>query len=324
MSIRSHRDYTIGWICALPLEAAASVAMLDEQHERLDNPLWDHNTYFLGRVGKHNVAIACLGRTGTNSAAVAASHMQSTFTNIRCGLLVGIGGGCPSVENDIRFGDVVISKPSTGNGGVIQYDFGKTVKEGRFIPSAAAMTPPPPILINAIAALETQHIVSGNRLRYYLSDMKSLVRGDYQYQGAENDILFQAGYKHVGNDTCKSCDRKMSVVRTVRKSQDPYIHYGVIASGNQVMKDGIMRDKLREYYLREYHGSDILCFEMEAAGLMDYFPCVVIRGISDYADTHKNDRWKQYAAATAAAYAKELLSIITPELDPVHRPGAGM
>jgi hypothetical protein len=54
----------------------------------------------------------------------------------------------------------------------------------------------------------------------------------------------------------------------------------------------------------------ILCVEMEAAGLMDEFPCLVIRGICDYADSHKNKRWQPYAAATAAAYAKELLSII--------------
>jgi nucleoside phosphorylase len=51
---------------------------------------------------------------------------------------------------------------------------------------------------------------------------------------------------------------------------------------------------------------------MEAAGLMDNFPCLVIRGICDYADSHKNKQWQGYAAATAAAYAKELLSMIHP------------
>jgi hypothetical protein len=43
---------------------------------------------------------------------------------------------------------------------------------------------------------------------------------------------------------------------------------------------------------------------------MDSFPCLVIRGICDYADSHKNKIWQPYAAATAAAYAKELLNII--------------
>jgi nucleoside phosphorylase len=50
---------------------------------------------------------------------------------------------------------------------------------------------------------------------------------------------------------------------------------------------------------------------MEAAGLMDDFPCLVIRGICDYADSHKKKRWQPYAAATAAAYAKELLNVIS-------------
>jgi hypothetical protein len=54
----------------------------------------------------------------------------------------------------------------------------------------------------------------------------------------------------------------------------------------------------------------MLCVEMEAAGLMDELSCLVICGICDYADSHKNKRWQPYAAATAAAYAKELLSII--------------
>jgi hypothetical protein len=68
-------------------------------------------------------------------------------------------------------------------------------------------------------------------------------------------------------------------------------------------KHGATRDRLRQEL-------DILCFEMEAAGLMDSFPCLVIRGICDYADSHKNKRWQAYAAATAAAFSKDLLNII--------------
>jgi nucleoside phosphorylase len=84
------------------------------------------------------------------------------------------------------------------------------------------------------------------------------------------------------------------------------VHHGTIASGNQVIKDAAVRDKLSA----ELGG--VLCFEMEAAGLMNSFPCLVIRGICDYADSHKNKRWQPYAAATAAAYAKEMLSAIPP------------
>src|SRR5882762_4422176 len=92
------------------------------------------------------------------------------------------------------------------------------------------------------------------------------------------------------------------MTRPIQDRHDPVIHYGLIASGNKAIKHGGTRDKLGQEL-------GILCFEMEAAGLMDNFPCLVIRGICDYSDTHKN---KEYAAATAAAYAKELLGVITP------------
>ena len=127
-----HGDYTVGWICALSIELAAAVAMLDERHNPLLQDSHNHNNYTLGRIGVHNITIACLpsGVTGTTSAAIVVSHVYSTFPSIRFGLMVGVGGGAPSARNDIRLGDVVISKPDGTFGGVIQYDFGKTVQEG--------------------------------------------------------------------------------------------------------------------------------------------------------------------------------------------------
>lgn len=83
------------------------------------------------------------------------------------------------------------------------------------------------------------------------------------------------------------------------------IHYGLIASRNQLVKNAVVRDTL----VRE---KDMLCFEMEAAGLMNHFPCLMIRGICDYSDTHKNDVWQGYAAMVAAAYAKDLLKRMPP------------
>lgn len=88
--------------------------------------------------------------------------------------------------------------------------------------------------------------------------------------------------------------------RSDRKSTDPAIHYGLIASGNEVMRDGVTRERLQK-------DLNILCFETEAAGLMNNFPCLVVRGICDYADSHRNKRWQPYTAATTAAYAKEIL-----------------
>ena len=84
------------------------------------------------------------------------------------------------------------------------------------------------------------------------------------------------------------------------------VHYGTIASGNQVIKNAVERDRASAQL------GGVLCFEMEAAGLMNTFPCLVIRGICDYSDSHKNDKWQPYAAGIAAAYAKEVLSVVKP------------
>ena len=83
------------------------------------------------------------------------------------------------------------------------------------------------------------------------------------------------------------------------------IYFGLIALANQLMKHVSMRDRLSAE-------RGVLCFEMEAAGLMDHFPCIVIRGICDYSDTHKNKKWQGYVAMTAAAYAKDLLLKLSP------------
>lgn len=107
-------QYTIGWVCALPTEAAAAQAMLDETYPNLPSSTsQDSNVYVFGRVRNHKVVIATLpsGSYGTTSAATTAKEMLLAFPEIRFGLLVGIGGGIPSEENDIRLGDVVVSKP---------------------------------------------------------------------------------------------------------------------------------------------------------------------------------------------------------------------
>src|SRR5690349_1046741 len=108
-------SYTVGWICALPVELAAAQEMLDEEHDDLERDAddYDDNIYALGSIAGHNVVIVCLpaGRIGNNPAAVVATQMKAAFKGIRFGLMVGIGGGVPSAEVDIRLGDVVISQP---------------------------------------------------------------------------------------------------------------------------------------------------------------------------------------------------------------------
>jgi nucleoside phosphorylase len=307
-TLRNTHDYTVAWVCALPLEMAAAKSMLDEIHPNLPNSSSDQNTYVLGKIHTHNVVIACLpsGIFGTTSAATVANQMLCTFRSIRFGLMVGIGGGVPTKEADIRLGDVVVSKPTEDFGGVVQYDFGRTVGQGVF-QRTGTLNKPPQMLLTAIARLQADQMMEISRIPEFLSEMIAKypgMRAGFTYRGQGQDRLFDAASDHHGlQNTCDTCDTSRLVTRPVRDRHDPVVHYGLIASGNKVIKHGGTRDKLGQEL-------GILCFEMEAAGLMDNFPCLVIRGICDYADSHKNKEWEGYAAATAAAYAKELLSVI--------------
>jgi nucleoside phosphorylase len=297
-------DYTVGWVCALPVELAAAQEMLDEEHNTPLSDAHDTNIYTCGQIGEHNVVIACLpeGQTGTNSAAAVAVQMKMAFPSTRFGLMVGIGGGVPSEEADIRLGDVVVSKPHKVHGGVVQYDSGKATPSG--FERTGSLNTPPTVLLNAVANLRAKHMRGKRRLGEYLSKLDSLP--DFTRQAAGPDALFNAGYDHKkGAATCKECDSSYLADREPQR-QELVVHYGTIASGNQVMRSAAERDRVSA----ELGG--VLCFEMEAAGLMNSFPCLVIRGICDYADSHKNKRWQPYAAATAAACAKEVLSVIPP------------
>ncbi|KAF3922111.1 hypothetical protein ABW20_dc0110461 [Dactylellina cionopaga] len=302
-------DYSVGWICAIPIELAAARAVLDDIHPQLDSTDSDTNIYEFGRIGKHNVVISCLpeGRYGTTQASIVATRMLSSFRRLRFGLMVGVGGGAPNKDNDVRLGDVVVSQPTNLSGGVTQYDFGKAMENGEF-KQTGSLNAPPSILLSAISATKaTDQAKLGKRLSDTAQEIEKANTSLY-YPGQDADRLFRADYNHISSegrqgDTCKACDASKVVPRPERQYNYPYIHYGIIASGNQVMKDGMKRDRISAQ-------TGALCFEMEAAGLMNDFPCLVIRGICDYSDGHKNKKWQPYAALVAAIYAKELLQQI--------------
>ncbi|OPB41681.1 hypothetical protein A0O28_0102400 [Trichoderma guizhouense] len=314
---RSHADYTVGWVCALPQEQTAAMAMLDERHESLSKPPTDTNAYTLGSIGQHNIVIACLpkGHAGPNSAATVATQMVQTFSSIKIGLLVGIGGGIPP---KVRLGDVVVSTPDGQFPGVVQWDLGKSLE-------------------GALGKLESKHELEGSKIPDILEEFgKAYPQAAKQYLNSTSlkDVLFKPNYLHIcgkrtediGEDDylgeygasdddnddgeeedddeegCISCDPSQ-IVR--RKHRSMRIHYGLIASSNTTIEDAEFRDRLNKELNKK-----LLCVEMEAAGLMNSFPCIAIRGICDYADSHKNKTWQKYAAAVATAFAKELLGCV--------------
>ncbi len=295
-------DFTVGWVCALHIELAAARRMLDEEYQDLPQNGEDANIYILGRIGEHNVVLAGLpaGQTGIAPATAVAMQMKFSFPAIRFGLMVGIGGGVPSKDADIRLGDIVVSQPEKGLGGVIQYDFGKSTPNK--FERTGFLNTPPRVLLSAVTKLQANYDLGRSNLALHLSKLSNLPK--FARDEAGSDVLFEAEYDHEGEGNCASCKNTQQVQREERMERIPVVHYGTIASGNRVMRDGRTRDKVSS----EFGG--VLCFEMEAAGLMNNFPCLVIRGICDYADSHKNKRWQPYAARTAAAYAKELLLVI--------------
>ena len=310
-------DYTIGWICAVVTEHVAAKAFLSETHERPEHvPPNDSNHYTLGRFGKHNVVIALLpdGEYGTSSAATVAKDMLRSFPKIRFGLMVGIGGGAPNQKHDIRLGDIVVSSPRDGKGGVLQYDFGKTIQDQSF-QNTGFLDQPPQLLRTAVSGLRSDYKSDGHGIEHAINNIlknRPRLHEEFTCPDPKSDRLYQSGFVHDANDE-SSCaiacgDDALNLVlrrpRT-RNEDNPAIHYGLIASANQLMKDAFIRDRLATE-------KDVLCFEMEAAGLMNHFPCLVIRGICDYSDSHKNKEWQGYAAMAAAAYTRDLLDRIAP------------
>lgn len=319
------KAYTVGWICALPTELAAARTFLDEKHATPEAVARnDNNSYTLGTIGKHNVVIAILPKReyGIAAAATVARDLVHSFPNIRIGLMVGVGGGAPSEQHDIRLGDVVVGTRDAGKGGVIQYDYGKTMQNQAFV-ETGSLNQPPPALLNAVAGLETEYMLQGpeldSKVEKALDPWKRLQK-THSRPPASTDRLYKPDFTHP-LDSSAACSHACyantaNIVSRDKRGDDednPAIHYGLIASANQVMKNAEIRDKLSAE-------KGVLCFEMEAAGLMNHFPCLVIRGICDYSDSHKNKEWQGFAAMVAAAYAKDLLRQIPPNSVEAEKP----
>jgi nucleoside phosphorylase len=305
--------YTVGWICAVKTEYVAAQLFLDEKHGRPhEQSQHDGNDYTLGQVGRRNVVIATLpsGEYGTSAATGVAKDMLHSFPNVRIGLMVGISGGAPNKHHDIRLGDVVVSMPGKGESGVIYYDFGKAI-QNQGLDITGHLDKPPTVPRTAVTGLQADHEIELHTIE---DDVRSRLHNarlqkNYGRPDPSSDKLYLSSFVHHENccSESTSVETTQLVCRALRDEEEDnlVIHYGLIASGNKLMKNALVRDQISADH-------NVLCFEMEAAGLMNNFPCLVIRGICDYADTHKNKRWQGFAAMAAAAYAKYLLYRIPP------------
>ncbi|KAI4864412.1 nucleoside phosphorylase domain-containing protein [Hypoxylon rubiginosum] len=316
-------DYTIGWICVLAKEQTAAMMMLDKRHPDIQKQSNDPNTYNLGSIGQHNVVIACLplSLNGSNTVATIAVWMTSTFPSIRLCLLVGIGSGIPP---KVRLGDVVVGMPYNGLPGVVGWQLGKHEAYEK----TDEMRHPPSILISALTKLESIHEIQGSRMVEYLAKVKQhkrlalsyLVSDALQDPFLEKDDHEKTNERHVdGVATPEVNDSlKMESTQNIKpETRETKIHYGLIASTSFPIKDKATRGNLNSSL-----GNDrLLCIDTEVSDLTINFPCIVIRGICDYADEQNSacSSWQKPAAAVSAAFAKEVLSVL-PEAEVAHLP----
>ncbi|KAH8676615.1 ankyrin repeat-containing domain protein [Tricladium varicosporioides] len=312
-----YQDYRVGIICVSATEKAAMEMMVDERHIGLPNKDGDENEYTLGRIGMNNVVIASLPETLVSKSAVQiAKSMQRTFS-IRYHLLVGLGGGIWSKDNDIRLGDAVVSNPFGPCQGSIQWSIQKDHSVEATSEEELTRSLPSPLL-HALRLVREKELIDGLDLAASLStsiwrQVQSI--GTYQYQGAATDLLFRSNCRHIVGKTCKEgCDLSMVINRPARNSRIPKIHYGIIASGTKVVKSG----KSRDYVASKLNA---ICFDEYATGFMKAFPGLIIKGICDYADSHENWRWHSYAAGVAAAFAKEVVLCLDEKISNPCCPG---
>jgi nucleoside phosphorylase len=311
-------DFEIAVICALPTEADAVDALFDHHWDddgpHYDKARGDPNAYSTGAIGRHNVVLAHMPGMGKASAAAVAANCRASFPNVKLALIVGVCGVVPfrSASSEMAetvLGDVIVSD------GVVQYDLGRRLPE-QFVPKDTLLDAlgRPNTEIRALLA-KLKGLRSRKTLQAKMAGYMDVLRGEPElaaaYPGAAQDKLFEATYRHVRDGTsCEECGCDGKLVPRARLEQgdgQPAVHFGLIASGDTVMKSGEDRDDIAQK-------TGVIGFEMEGAGVWDIFPCVVIKGACDYADSHKTKAWQRYAAATAAACMKAFLGYWVPSM----------
>ena len=203
---------------------------------------------------------------------------------------------------------------------MIQYDFGKAMQKGNSLEFVRKghLNKPPAVLLGAVRSMQADAMMEPTSFhRHYDEMLEKYPTMIMEYHRPETDRLYTSKHIHKGaTPDCAQCSDEELVNRKPRDVS--IVHCGLIGSANQVLKNAIQRDDL-------YAKEKIVCFEMEAAGLMDEFSCIVIRGICgkfstskeslwlrvlDYCDSHKSNHWQPYSSAIASAFGKELLSKI--------------
>lgn len=314
-----------------------------EGHPPYGKTLGDDNIYTFGEIGGKPVVLAAPRGMGTTNTRDLARGLKISFRNILYAFVVGIAGGAPFrhdgnhwKDSDIHLGDVIVSTH------VIEYDFGKDYENGfrRRTEVESALPRAPAEVANFVNQFVRGRSMAFRRiLQKTNADLARCERfetgenGFHEHPGPGKDDVYALEYRHRHQDpevcvkcsqctewyhevceealtaSCQMLDCKPDHSNAVR---DTKIHFGRYASGNAVMKNGHRRDLLIQ-------NDNVIGFEMEGAGAWEVFGTIVVKGVVDYADSHKSKQWRGYPAARAALCAAAMIE----EIDLPDRPHAG-
>lgn len=301
---------SIGYICPLYLELTAVLATFDEDFGVKEI---DEDDYYYGRVGKRMaVAVQFLyGDMGPQAASRCADRLLREHPTLKhpqsiC-LLVGIAGGIWTEDRDIRLGDAVIAtKIWNWRDGKLTENGLETTNFPENVSRRLRGKLPSFLYDHETLTRSVVHRIKLMREKDKSNDVR------WSYPGNEHDRLYPQSYAHIPGRSCATHDVSQMIVRPQRSDDLPQVHDGLIASGNVVLKDAKGRAFLQDKCVH--------AVEMEACGVpKDFF---VVRGISDYADSHKTDMWQSYAAAVAAACSRLLIDhfVATTYQNATHSP----
>ncbi|KAF7136711.1 hypothetical protein CNMCM5793_006029 [Aspergillus hiratsukae] len=340
----SRKDFEIAIICALPLETNAVLCSLDEiWHDaphHYGRAAGDTTNYAFGRSGRHAVVVVPLHRIGKVEASSAARSLRMSFTSIKLALLIGICGAVPRKRDgtEILLGDVIISEI------LVELDYGRLYPSGfRRRKDTILDVPGRPNgeILGLLHSLKTPLLLEQVH-KGVMQHLRALLQHEKMrtsYPAASEDKLFESDYIHRHHSGCSectmfeisgsvcdaaltaSCDElgcdesrlvprsRLSATGANNTTQTHLIHFGSVGTADTVMKSAKHRDEYAESEL-------VIAFEMEGAGVWGKFNCLIIKGVCDYADSHKNKIWQDYAAAVASSAAKEVLGLYVPHDGP--------
>ncbi|KAI0410232.1 purine and uridine phosphorylase [Xylaria grammica] len=290
MSLPKRTHYRIVWLCTHIAAFERARSFMDEIYpQSTPGP----HLYCCARIGHHKLVVFLPQKVPPDKhGPLLRSPIQrlvQLFPKVKLFLAVGVGGGAPSQQNDIRLGDVVVGLAKDTNKSMFTYDIDKTLVSRRF---------------ESVQVFDLPYSISAARLP------DRIVGKPLPLPPHSTDHLYKSEVVH--QNTSQPCstmcenDKSQMVQRSARDGYGDAIrvHFGTIASSNKPMEDALVRDILATE-------TNVLCFETEAYDILNEAPCLLIRGICNYSDSHKlGTGWEEYASASASFYANNLLRLL--------------